>query len=477
MVSAYDKKAMSYNLTTPAAEVGGISVVSAFVGILLLFSGWCQAEEKPNVLVIISDDQGFGDFGFNGNTLVRTPVLDRLAGESAVFRNFVVGAACSPSRAALFTGRDHLLTGVWGVPPRANLRDDEVRMPAFFKVSGYRTTHVGKLDCALTRRRPPSDFGWDEWMGVGAYEHKDAKIYSSRGAFQGEGWTVDVWTDKVLAFIHENRDRPWFASVAFIIPHLPWICDAKYSAPFIEQGCSKDLAECYGSIAHMDECIGRILETLRETDQDKRTIVVFLSDNGATSPEVRGVEFVPGEDWRKRNVAGLRGHKALIWENGVRVPLLVRWPGHISPGARKQFACVEDVLPTLLDLSDVAPGAVWHLPFTGTSLRTVLEDPNTRIDHPGAFRITIYGDGAPGDAGPRKYEDHHVSLRGPRFVFHALRGGGSSLYDLDADPGETSDVSGKFPEVAAKMAQECRKRWDEIIVSGRAFAPLPGAAT
>jgi arylsulfatase A-like enzyme len=96
----------------------------------------CAAESKPNVLLIISDDQGYGDFGFNGNKLVKTPNLDRLASESAVFRNFAVAAACSPTRAALYTGRDHLLTGVWGVPPRANLRPDEARMPAFFKAAG-----------------------------------------------------------------------------------------------------------------------------------------------------------------------------------------------------------------------------------------------------------------------------------------------------------------------------------------------------
>ena len=444
-------------------------------------SSTLAVERPPNVLLIISDDQGFGDFGFNGNKLVRTPNLDRLASEAAVFRNFVVAAACSPTRAALFTGRDHLLTGVWGVPPRANLRADETRMPAFFKANGYHTMHIGKLDCAKMGKKEPSAFGWDDWLGGGAYEHKDPMIYQHGNNRRGQGWTADIWTDYALEQIRKYRGEPWFASVAYIIPHLPWVCDEKYSAPFIAQGCSKDLAACYGSIAHMDECVGRLLDGLRETGQDQRTIVVFLSDNGPTSPELMNTRnddgFVTGVDWDKRNVAKLRGHKALIWENGDRVPLLVRWTGKIAPGARGQFGCGEDVLPTVLDLAGVKPEAVPHLPFSGVSLRPVLQDPEAIFEHPAVFRMTIAGPGAPRDGIPeatqRRFEDHHLTLRGPRFIYHALPNGGSALYDLEVDPGETTDVKAKFPDLAVHMARDCRQRWDAIITSGRAFGTLP----
>src|SRR5208283_2421501 len=259
--------------------------------------------------------------------------------------------ACSPSRAAIFTGRDHLLTGVWGVPPRANLRADETRMPAFFKASGYRTLHVGKLDCAKVGKSPPTDFGWEDWLGGGGYEHRDPMIYTPHGGSRRQGWTADIYTDYTLEYMREHRDQPWFASVAFIIPHLPWVCAEKYSAPFVAQGCSTDLAACYGSIAQLDECVGRLLDGLRATGQERRTIVVFLSDNGPVCPDIDKMTsddgVVTGEDWQKRNVARLRGHKSLIWENGDRVPLLVRWPGHIEPGERRQFGCAEDLLPTL----------------------------------------------------------------------------------------------------------------------------------
>lgn len=432
---------------------------------------------KPNVLLIISDDQGFGDFGFNGNKLVQTPNLDRLAGESAVYRNFVVAAACSPSRSALFTGRDHLLTGVWGVPPRANVHEDETRMPAFFKASGYRTMHVGKLDCVMMGKNPPTSFGWDEWLGGGGYEHRDPMIFQPANNRRGKGWTVDIWTDYTLNFMREHREEPWFASVAFVIPHMPWVCDAQYSAPFIAKGCSPSLAECYGSIAHLDECIGRLLDGLKETGQDQRTIVAFVSDNGATGPDKHDDDqgTPTGEDWPKRNVAKLRGHKALVWENGIRVPFLLKWPGHIAAGDRKQFGTVEDILPTLLDLAAIKADATPHQPFTGISLRSSLSDAAVTSERPDAFRIAIAGSGSPkpniADVKQRKFEDHHLTLRGQRFKYHALPGGKTALYDLEADPGETTDVQSKHPDITATMAKQCRERWDAIITSGRSFAP------
>ncbi|MBX7209755.1 MAG: sulfatase-like hydrolase/transferase [Verrucomicrobiaceae bacterium] len=437
------------------------------------------AAERPNVLLIISDDQGFGDFGFNGNKLVRTPNLDRLASKSAVYRNFIVAAACSPTRSSVFTGRDHLLTGVWGVPPRANLRDDETRMPAFFKAAGYHTMHVGKLDCAKVAKQSPDAFGWDDWMGGGGYEHKDPMVFQRGNNRREQGWTADIWTNYALDYMKQHRDEPWFASVAFIIPHMPWVCDEKYSAPFLAQGCSKDLAACYGSIAHLDECIGRLLDGLKETGQAERTIIAFLSDNGPTSPEAKHDDElgnVPGEDWQKRNVAHLRGHKALVWENGDRVPLLVRWPGHIAPGDRQQLGGAEDVLPTLLDLSGVKDDVVKHQPFTGISLKPSLDDAASTTERTELFRMAIAGKGSPrelSDIAMRKFEDHHLTLRGPRFKYHALPGGAGALFDVAADPGETDDVQTKFPDVTAQMAKRCRDRWDAIIGSGRSFMPLP----
>ena len=435
---------------------------------------------KPNVLLIISDDQGYGDFGFNGNRLVKTPNLDRLASESAVFRNFVVAAACSPSRAAIYTGREHLLTGVWGVPPRANLRRDEVLMPAFFKAAGYRTQVIGKLDTSQPAGSKPWDAGWDDGIGgAEGYRHRDPNITRRSGSEPGQGWTVDIWTDLGIGFIRENAGEPWLLTLAYIIPHMPWVCDEKYSAPFREQGCSEDLATCYGSIAHLDECIGRVLAALRETGQERNTVVTFLSDNGQTGPEAKLISdngIVSGPDWERRNVAGLRGSKATIWENGIRVPFLLRWPERIPPGSRKQFGCAEDILPTVLDLAGIDPERPARRPFTGVSLAPSLKDPAATFERPAAFRIAIARKGSPRaprgvipDPTALRLEDHHLTLRGSRFKYHALPGGEAALHDLEADPGEAADVREQHPEVTATMAAECRRRWEEITGSGRAF--------
>lgn len=436
----------------------------------------------PNVLLVIADDMGFGDFGFIGNKLVRTPNLDRLAGESAVYRNFVVAAACSPTRSALFTGRDHLLTGVWGVGERAGFRLDEARMPAFFKAAGYRTLHVGKIDSATTGTKQPATLGWDDWLGGSGYQHRNPMMWRPTKSARGEGWAADIWADYVIKAIRASDGRPWFASLAFIIPHMPWVCDDKYSAPFLAQSCSSNLAACYGSIAQMDECIGRVLAALKEAGQEERTIIVFLSDNGPSSPEVKSkgeAELETDADWIKRNVARLRGHKALVWENGIRSPLLVRWPGRVKPGERPQFGGVEDVLPTLLDLAAIKPDIVPHLPFTGISLRPSLADAASVTDHPALLRMAIAGPGSPragiADARQRNFEDHHLILRGPRFKYHALPGGRSALYDLQSDPGETADVQAHFPEIAKTMARQCRERWQAVIESERSFVTVENA--
>lgn len=459
----------------------GLTLVLALALLAPLLSRG-EASRRPNVLLIVSDDQGYGDFGFTGNTLVRTPALDRLAADAAVFKNFVAAPACSPTRAALWTGRDHLLTGVWGVGARAGLRPDEARMPAFFKAAGYRTFHAGKLDSVKVGKDGPPAFGWEQWMGGGGYEHRDPMVYSSDGSGRETGWFAEIMTGRTLAFIRENRGRPWFASVAYIIPHMPWVCDEKDAEPFRRQGCSASLAACYGSVAQMDACIGRLLEALRETGQAENTVVAFLSDNGQAGPEAKqaGADgVVRGADWEKRNVAGLRGHKATVWENGIRVPLLVRWPGRVAPCERRQFGCVEDLLPTLLDLAGVPAESVPHLPFSGVSLAPALRDASAAMERPEALRLAISGSGSPrGDAaGPKstRFEDLHLVLRGERFKYHALPGGRSALYDLAADPGETTDVQARYPEAAARMARACRERWDAVLASGRAFAsPPPG---
>ena len=442
--------------------------------LVVLATALARAAEHPNVLLIVSDDQGFSDFGFTGNPLVRTPVLDRLAAESAVFRNFVVAAACSPTRSALYTGREHLSTGVWGVPPRANLRPDEALLPAFFRASGYRTFYAGKADTARLPESSPWERGWDQGYFVSGYQHRDPTLPNRGATLQAKGWTADLVTDLILDFVRQPSPKPWFATAAYIIPHLPWVTDESFVTPFLARGLSRDLALCYGSILQMDTAIGRLLDGVRQASPGRDSIVVFLSDNGMSHKADADREMPPA-DWEKRNLHRLRGHKATVWENGIRVPLLVRWPGRIAPGERRQFGSVEDVLPTILDLAGLRADAIPHLPHAGVSLRPALFDAATVRDRAPVLRIAISGAGSPKPAEgpnprPRRFEDHHLVFRGARFKLHALLGGKVELYDLERDPTESADVAADHAEVARTMSAALRAQWDTLLASGRAFA-------
>jgi len=440
----------------------------------------------PNVLVIIADDQGYGDFGFMDNHVVKTPNIDRLASQSAVFKNFVVAPACSPTRSSFLTGRNHLTVGVWGVGNRGHTLRDETIMPEFFQSAGYGTCFFGKRDSIALLERQPWDRGCDDAFTIsGGYVHHDPTIAHKNGSDDMKGWTCDINVDQALDYIHKQGGKPWWATVAFIVPHLPWICDEKYSRAYLEKGCTPALANFYGCVTQMDDAVGRLLAGFPDSGRD--TIVVFFSDNGPSYKEMNA------EEEANRNVAKLRGSKATAWENGIREPLLVRWPGKIHPGERPQFAAVEDLLPTLIDLAGLPPASLpGHLPFDGISLLPALENPVAPDPERSVLRIAISGDGSPRDhdrtgviADPLKLrlEDHHVTLRGNRFKFHFLPGGETALYDLSADPGEASDVSALHPEIAAEMAKACRARWEAVLASGRAFRmpsvvvtgePVPG---
>lgn len=450
-------------------------ILSAGLAILFLpvamAASTVSEEPRPNVLIIISDDQGVGDFGFMGNSVVQTPNLDRLAEESAVFTNFVVAAACSPTRSALMTGRDHLATGVWGVGPRNNLLRDEVLMPAFFKAAGYHTGYFGKRDGVYLLEQEVWHRGCDEAALTTTYQHHNPLRLTHLGSKQMEGWTCDIDVDQSLDFISRMQGHPWWCTTAFIIPHLPWETDDSYMQPFKDAGLSPALAACYGSIAQMDEALGRLLDGIERAGESENTIIVFMSDNGPSEREMSEA------DWAIRNPEGLRGFKSSAWENGIRSPLLVRWPGRIPPGERPQFAAVEDILPTLLDLAGISPDICpHHLPFDGISLRAVLENPDAMLPDRGVFRIVIAGrGGVGGSAGVINEPDslpmhaQHTAWRGPRFKYHSFADGSSALYDLKSDPGEAEDVSHLHPEVAASYASQAHAHYDKILQSGRPF--------
>lgn len=439
-----------------------------------------KQQKQPNVLLIVTDDQGIGDFGFV-NPLVRTPNIDRLASESALYTNFVACPASSPSRSSLYTGRNHLMTGVWGVPPRANMLPDEKLMPEFLKSAGYSTFLLGKRDCTQPVGVEPWEAGWDNGFTVTGYQQKDPKMGTKSGMIDRTGYTSEIMSDEAVNFINSRPGKPWFISLNFITPHMPWVCSSEFAAPYKAAGCSDNLANCWGAITQMDAALGRVLDAIREKGLDKNTIVILYSDNGPTSPEVQKLvgkkeQEVPGDDWARRNVLQLRAYKSSTYQNGMKVPLLIKFPDVVQLGERKQFARIEDVLPTLLELTSVSSTKIKHLPFDGVSVVANLKDKTKKVNVPNAFRINIAHEGSPrtkngviDDPTKLKFEDHHLVIQNEKYVYHSLPGFRQELYDLTNDPGEKNNLADLLPEITKKMNAECKTQWEKTIHSGRAF--------
>lgn len=460
-------------------------IFNKWILLLLMGTSFAQAAERqPNILLIISDDQGYGDFGFTGNPLADTPVLDQLSKDGAFYPNFVVAPACSPTRSALLTGRDHLNVGVWGVGSRGDVRRDEVLMPSFFNPSGYNTWLFGKWDGSKMMELGPVERGFDWFCGIGGgYLQQRPLLCTPEGGEWTEGWSAELITDAAIDKIQASGDTPWLAYMAYIIPHLPWECPDAYADPYREKGYSETFAQCYGSIKQMDDQIGRLLDAVRNAGQADNTIVLFMSDNGPTENRPAWVNdnykhAQNSADWELRNPLGMIGHKAEVWDLGIRSPLLVRWPGVIEPGVREHVTKVEDLLPTLLDLAAIPKSKQpEHLPFDGQSMRASLEDPSF-TEARDIFRVALAGPGEPGNttrtsiienAPALDYRKLHTVLRNGNYKFHHLPGGNFRLFDMAVDPAESNDLSQSMLERTAEMARRCRAEWDAIAATGRTF--------
>lgn len=465
------------NILSLSASLAGLMGTTTFAAAI---------SPKPNILVIMADDQGIGDIGYN-NPLVHSPVLDHLAKQAAVFTDFVSCPACAPARASFLTGRNFMSVGVWGVGPRSYINRDEVLLPAYLDRAGYRTGHFGKWDEGWTADQRPYVRGYDTAYALcGGYQHTDPRLDHNGTLIHEKGWTPDILADLTIDFIRKETEakQPWYAVTAYISPHAPWECAPKYSEPLLAKGYSKALAELWGMVSQMDEATGRILAELNKLSIASNTIVIYVSDNGATPNSILGKRKheldtpIGGKDWALRNPLHLRGQKATVWENGIRVPFFIRWPGHILPGTRPQTASIEDVLPTILDLVGVSPSIVpHHLPLDGRSFKDILFHPDVPASDRLIFTVPVAHKGAVPCwpkliiENPKKirYDQVQAVVYGPRYKYHHLPHGQQALYDIKTDREETNDISAEHPEVTQEMAEACSNDWHELVQSGRCF--------
>lgn len=297
-----------------------------------------KKDAMPNIVLILTDDQGWGDLGMHGNQWLSTPNTDRIATEGAQFERFFVSPLCAPTRASLLTGRYHLRTGTASVTGGLEtMRSEEITIAEALKAAGYATACFGKWHNGEHYPENPSGQGFDEFFGfcAGHWRNYFDPILEKNGQpVNTTGFITNIITDSALSFIERNQDRPFFCYIPYNAPHEPFQVSDRYFDVYKAKGLDDRTAAIYGMCENMDMNIGRILKTLEKLGLDENTIVIFATDNGPNGQRYNG---------------GMKGTKGSVDEGGVRAPLFIRWPAKIKPGTLvKQLSAHIDIFPTIL---------------------------------------------------------------------------------------------------------------------------------
>lgn len=413
-----------------------------------------DAKQRPNVVLIMTDDQGYGDLGFHGNDKIDTPVLDRLAVQSTRFDRFFVCPLCTPTRATLSSGRYYLRTGAASVTRGLEtMRSDEVTIAEVLKSAGYVTGCFGKWHLGEHYPNHPNGQGFDEFFGMptGHWDNYfDPMQQHNDRMVQTRGYITDVLTDAAIRFIEKHQDQPFFCYVPYNAPHTPLQVSDELFDKYKARGLDDRAAAVYGMVENIDENVGRLLKRLGDLGLADDTIVIFLSDNGAEGPE------------GSRYNAGMRGMKGRVHEGGSRVPCFIRWPGRIKADRMiPQIAAHIDLLPTIAELCGV--GNPETKPLDGRSLVPLLmkEDidwPDRMIftRMPGWKRLVSYVDPVISDLQPLP-----GAVRTQRWRL-VNDGSGWQLFDMIDDPEQAKDVAADNPQVVDRLTEAYDKWFTDV---------------
>lgn len=422
------------------------------------------AGSRPNIILVITDDQGYGDLSCHGNPLLRTPHLDRLHDEAVRFTNFHVSPTCAPTRAALLTGRHEFRNGVTHtINERERLRPEATTIAQVLKTAGYATGIFGKWHLGDEPDRWPSKRGFDEMYihgagGIGQTypgscgdapnNHYQDPVILHNGAFEKpRGYCTDLFFGQAMQWIEQRKDEgPFYCHIATNTPHAPLECRAEDEARYAGR-CTTNEAKFYGMIANIDDNVGRLLSKLDELNLSKKTLVIYMSDNGGTV----GCE---------RFNAGMRGQKGTPYQGAIRVPSFWRWPGKISPDEREQLTAHLDFFPTLAELAGAQISPAIKTKLEGRSLLPLLEG---KTNWPNRQLVTHVGRWERGQAARAKFAN--CAIRDQRYKLVSAAKDGSrawALYDLEKDPSEKTDVVSSYPSIARELEDRYNHWWDSI---------------
>ncbi|MDA0349666.1 MAG: arylsulfatase [Verrucomicrobia bacterium] len=429
-----------------------------------------------NVIVIITDDQGYGDISAHGNPYLNTPNLDALHKDSVRLTNFHVDPTCSPSRAALATGRYSSRVGVWlTYGGRNHLRKDEMTMAEVFNNSGYKTAMFGKWHLGDNYPFRPQDRGFEESLihGGGVVgetpdfwnnDYYDDTYLRNGEPEKTDGYCTDVWFREAGDWIEKNQNEPFFVYLATNAPHGPLHAPIEFIQPFLDAGIPERRARFYGMIKIIDENLGRLRSRLEEMEIAENTLIIFMTDNGSAA----GAELteIPNGFVETGYNAGMRGMKTSAYEGGHRAAGFFHWPkGELIQGNDVPHLTAHiDVLPTLVELCNLkVPGKVQ---FDGVDLTPLLrgdpdlwEDRSIVVHHQGRFGDFV------GEGLLIKNKDYSVMTDQWRLV-------GEELYDLSIDSGQRSDVAAVNPKVVKKLKETYETWWKDIAKRSHEYVPF-----
>ena len=429
------------------------------------------ANSRPNVILVITDDQGYGPIGRHGHPWIKTPHLDELHDRSTRFTCFHVAPTCAPTRSALMTGRHPEKNGITHtVLERERLAPSAITLPDLLRKAGYTTGIFGKWHLGDEAAYQPEKRGFDEVFihgagGIGqkypgscadapGNRYNDPLVRHNGRFVKTHGFCTDVFFRAALGWVKRSAaaDKPFFAYISTNAPHSPFVAPEKNAKRFTDLGFGREQAGFYGMIENIDENIGLMMEKLAEWKLLENTVVIFMSDNGMTG----GGSGLPGRNGMPASMppfnAGMKGLKGGVDEGGTRVPFFVRWDGRIAANRDiGTLAAHIDVLPTLAGL---AGAEIPQAQVEGRSLLPLLEKPSAPWTDRYVFTHVCRW---PTGADPDEFQWKNFSVRSQRFRLVE----GSKLYDMVADPGQKRNVIGEHPEVAKEMKAAFARYWSE----------------
>ncbi len=422
---------------------------------------------RPNVILILTDDQGYGDIACHGNSVLETPNFDTLYRNCVRLTDFHVDPMCSPSRAALMTGRYSARTGVWStLTGRYIMREDETTLAEVFSSSGYRTGMFGKWHLGDNYPYRPQDRGFDSTLTFGAGVIGEVPDYWNNNYFHAsllrngsherfDRYCTDLWFDEATQFIEDCAPQPFFCYISTNAPHGPFNVHSCYSDPYIGRGVPDQRARFYGMITNLDERLGQMQRRLVELGLEDNTIIIFLGDNGTSAGADVNRDGFCTEGYN----AGMRGKKCWAYEGGHRNACFVRWPdGGLDAGRDLNSVTAHfDLMPTLISLCGLTvPDGV---EFDGIDL-----SPYLRLETLGSEERTLFIHNQQIDR-PRKDKDLEIIRGRWRLVITDEWGPGTrELFKIDIDPGQSCNVFEQYPEVTTKLLKEYDLWWHDISV-------------